>query len=139
MPGPFVQMATLCEKTLQEADGVLSIIRAVDRVVVTAEGPDLPTDLPRGRLPLILVVMLKSDEARGRYPITLRTQQPSGLYLEDRTFDAIFEGEERGFNLILQIDVDAVEGLYWFDVVLNDQLLTRVPLRIMYRRVQAGP
>jgi len=35
-PDSHVQVATLCEKALQEADGVLSIIRAIDRVIVTA-------------------------------------------------------------------------------------------------------
>jgi hypothetical protein len=139
MPGPYVQMATLCERALQEADGVLSIIRAVDRIVVTAEGSDVPTELPQGNLQLTLVIILKSDDARGRHPVSLRIQQPSGVFLPERTFDAMFEGEERGVNVILQLQLEALEGLYWFDVAVNQQLLTRVPLRIMYQRVPTGP
>ena len=65
MPGPHVQVATLCEKALQEADGVLSIIRAIDRVIVTAQGSEVPSELPQGNLQLTLVVILKSDGARG--------------------------------------------------------------------------
>ncbi len=40
---------------------------------------------------------------------------------------------------IMKFAVDAVEGTYWFDVLINDQLLTRVPLRVMYQRVPGGP
>lgn len=139
MPGPHVQVATLCEKALQEADGVLSIIRAIDRVIVTAQGSEVPSELPQGNLQLTLVVILKSDDARGRHPVSLRIQQPSGVYLPERTFDVMFEGEERGVNLILQLQIEALEGLFWFDVAVNQQLLTRVPLRVMYQRVPTSP
>lgn len=139
MPGPHVQVATLCEKALQEADGVLSIIRVIDRITVTAQGSEVPTELPQGSLPLTLVVTLKSEDARGRHPVSLRIQQPSGVYLPKREFDVMFEGEERGVNLILQLGREALEGLFWFDVAVNENLLTRVPLRVMYQRVPIGP
>lgn len=139
MPGPYVQLATLCEKVLQEADGVLSIIRVIDRIIVTAQGSEVPTELPQSNLELTLVVTLKSDDARGRHPVSLRIQQPSSVYLPERTFDVMFEGEERGVNLILRLQLEAVEGLYWFEVAVNQQLLTRVPLRVMYQRVPTGP
>ena len=135
MSGPYVQLATICEKALQEADGVLSIIRAVDRLTLTAQGTNVPDELPQGMLQPTLVVALKSDDARGRHPVTLRIQQPSGLYLPERSFDVMFEGEERGVNLILQLQIEAEEGLYWFEILVNDQLLTRVPLRVIYQRI----
>jgi hypothetical protein len=32
------------------------------------------------------------------------------------------------------------EGVYWFDVFLNDQFMTRMPFRLTYNLVrQAGP
>ncbi len=139
MPGPYIQVATLCETALQEANGVLSIIRSIDRIVVTAQGTQMPTELPEGNLSLTLVIMLKSDDARGRHPVTVRIQRPDGVTLPPHDFDVMFEGEERGVNLILQLQVEALEGLYWFDVLVNEQLLTRVPLRVIYQRVPAGP
>jgi hypothetical protein len=139
MPGPYVQVATLCERVLQEADGVLSVIRVIDRIVVTARGPDAPVELPQGRMRLTLVVALKSDDARGRHPVTVRVQQPSGLYLEDQSFDVLFEGEERGVNIIVDVELEAIEGLYWFEVHVNERVLTRVPLRVIYQRVPVGP
>jgi hypothetical protein len=141
MPGPYVQLAAVCDKVLQEADGTLSLIRVIDRFTVTAHGPgpgELPAELPEGNLDVTLVVALKADDARGRYPISLRIQQPSGAYLPERSFDAMFEGGERGVNLILRLQLEALEGLYWFDVSMNERLLTRVPLRIIYQRIPSG-
>jgi hypothetical protein len=141
MPGPYVQLAAFCEKVLREADGALSLIRVIDRLTVTAHGPgsgELPAELPEGNLHVTLVVTLKADDARGRYPISLRVQQPSGVYLPERSFDAMFEGEERGVNLILDLQVEALEGLYWFDVSINERLLTRIPLRVIYQRIPGG-
>lgn len=136
MPGPHVQVATFCEKVLQEQDGVLSIIRAVDRIILSAPAAGAPAELPEGGVvPATLVVCLKADDAHGRHPITVRGQQPSGVYLPDQTFDATFERDERGVNLVLNMGLPAMEGLYWFDVLVNDALLTRVPLRVMYQRV----
>ena len=41
-------------------------------------------------------------------------------------------------NLILQLQIEALEGLFWFDVAVNQQLLTRVPLRVTYQRISTG-
>jgi hypothetical protein len=138
VPGPYVTVATICEKVLQEADGVLSIIRSVDRMNITVTGPGAPTELPQGVIQPTLVVCLKSDDAMGRHPLNVRVQQPTGLMLPTQTFDVMFEGAERGVNLILQMQLEAIEGLYWFEVLLNESLLTRVPLRIVYQRIPSG-
>jgi hypothetical protein len=139
MPGPYVQLATFCEKVLQEADGVLSVIRAVDRIVLTAQGEGAPDELPQLPLNLSFVLALKPDEARGRHTLTLTVQQPSGLSLPPRDFDVMFEGDERGVNVVMQMQLEAIEGLYWLDVTLGGTLLTRVPLRVMYQRIPSGP
>jgi hypothetical protein len=141
MPGPHVQVATFCEKVLQEQDGVLSVIRAIDRIMLSASAAaGAPAELPEGGiLPATLLIALKAGDAQGRHPITVRAHQPSGAYLPDQTFDAMFERDERGVNLVLNMGLPAIEGLYWFEVLVNDSLLTRVPLRIMYQRVPGTP
>lgn len=140
MPGPHVQLATFCEKVLAEQDGVLSVIRVIDRFIVSVNTEGAPAELPEGGiLPATLVVSLRAGDARGRHPVTIRAQQPSGAYLPDQTFDATFEGDERGVNLLLNIGIGAIEGLYWFEILVNDTLLTRVPLRIMYQRLPSTP
>lgn len=138
MPGPYISAATFCEKILQERDGVNSIIRSIDRVTLTSEG-GAPAELPEGGLlNLTLFVALKADDAKGRHPISIQAQDPRGQSREPMNFDVNFEGEERGVNLILQVSIEAIEGLYWFDVSINHRLLSRVPLRVSYQRLP-GP
>lgn len=141
MPGPYVQMATICEKVLQEADGVISAIRCIDRLMISAQaldGGSAPEELPEGKVGVTLLVMLKADDAKGRHPVAVRVQLPSGVYTPAQQFDAMFEGDERGVNLIMNLQLDAIEGLYWFEVSVNGALLSRVPLRLMYQRVPSG-
>jgi hypothetical protein len=135
MSGPYVQLATFCDRVLQEQDGVLSIIRMVDRINVSAQGTDAPAELPDSRVKTTLVVILKSDDARGRHELKIRVNLPSGQTAEEQKLDVIFDGDERGVNLILEMEFAVIEGLYWFDVLLNEQLLTRVPLRVSYQRI----
>jgi hypothetical protein len=44
--GPYLQMAVFCDRVLQEKGGVISIIRVVDRLIITATGPDDRSALP---------------------------------------------------------------------------------------------
>lgn len=135
MPGPYVQMATFCERVLMEQDGVASVIRVIDRLIANAP-VGAPAEIPEGVvLSATLAIFFKADDAHGRFPVTLRPQQPSGVYLPDQTYDVTFEGDERGVNLVINLGIPAMEGLYWFDVMVSERLLTRVPLRIMYQRV----
>jgi hypothetical protein len=51
----------------------------------------------------------------------------------------LFEGAEHGANLVFELDwLAAQEGLHWFDVVVDDARVTRVPLRIAYLRQETG-
>jgi hypothetical protein len=46
------------------------------------------------------------------------------------------EGDDRGVQLTLNLGFLAEEeGLFWFEVFLLEQLVTKVPLRIVYQRV----
>lgn len=134
--GPHVQLATFCDKVLVERDGVLSVIRAIDRIMVVAAGQNVPTEIPEGqRVTPTLVVSLRSDQATGRHTVTIDGEQPDGSHLPTATFDVMFEGADRGVNAVIPMVLEPQEGLYWFNVRLGDQLLSRVPLRIMYQRM----
>lgn len=138
--GPHLQVAAFCEKVIEDKEGVLSLIRVVDQITSTAVGPDVPEEMPAFTLSGIsLVISLKADQARGRYAIKLRPEDPSGHQLPFLETPIQLEGGERGVNVVspLQILIEH-EGLYWFDVFFsagaaNDRLLTRMPLRVVYR------
>ncbi len=127
--------AVLCERVLSEHDGVNSLIRIVDRITQTAMGPEPPEDMPSSVHTLWLYIAFKSGSARGVKQLTVRINKPAGS-LPANTFPINFEGEDdRGINLSLQMQVEIdVPGLWWFDVSLDNQHVTRIPLRVIYLR-----
>ena len=134
--GPYIQMAGFCEQVLQENTGVLSLIRVVDTITHGAQGPGAPAEMPPFKYPLKLVLMLKSGRSKGRYDLKVVTELPSGELKEPLTQSIQLEGEERGVNRIIQMQMEfTLEGLHWFKVHLDDSVLTRVPLRVKYDRV----
>lgn len=137
--GPYVQVAAFCERVMEEKDGVLSLIRIVDLINHTESGADPPQDLPAFRYPLNLVLILKPGRARGRTEILVTPELPSGEAGPPMTLPMRFDGETRGTNVIGKIDMEwTMEGLYWFNVTISGQLLTRLPVEIRYSRQVTG-
>jgi len=137
--GPYLQLAVLCEKALREADGVLSLIRVVDRVTHTARGSEAPEEMPEVRYPLTLVITLKAGTARGRHEVTVTPELPSGEQMPPVLTTVQMEGVSRGVNIVSQIDIPfKLEGLYWFNILFDGVLLTRVPLEMHYSRMVTG-
>lgn len=149
--GPYVAVAAACEKVLQEQDGVLSLIRLIDRLIINAAGPEAPDEMPPVPVQFTLVLVMKAGGARGRYSIHLTMEAPSGEKMAmELNLPLVMEGEDRGVNLVIPVGIAVEqEGLYWFDVYLADprvpdheeELLTRVPLRVVYQpqRFAAAP
>ena len=132
--GPFLSAALLCEKVLEEKDGVKSAIRIVDRVTHSALGPNPPDQMEPFDYGLTLLIKLKSGSARGIHTLQVRLVKPSGESPTPLRQSVFFEGEEdRGIDVIGQMTIrfDQV-GIHWFHIYLNDIRLTQIPLRIIY-------
>ena len=139
--GPYLNAALLCEKVLQEKDGVLSIIRAIDRITITAisTGPALPEGTPLGVVAFTFVVVIRSGVFKGTASIKLAINSPSGDSVGETSLEVFLEGDDRGVNLVSPMQFPVQEdGLYWIDVTCNNQLFTRVPLRVIFQRVSQG-
>lgn len=133
---PYVQVAAICQAALQEPTGFLSLVRLIDRLPLAG-----PTDemQPQPLHNLVLVIVLKSGSMKGKYNIKVVPETPSGRKLQGPQLSALFEGEERGVAAVLPLGIVAEEeGLYWFDVILEQDLLTRIPLRLIYQKMQPG-
>ena len=142
--GPFVQAAFLCERVLQEQDGVISIIRIVDRFTTIVHGPQAPESMPSLPLNATLFICLKSGFVRGRHDIEVEIFGPSGQPVPPGKLSVptLFEGDaDRGVNLILPFGfMPKEEGLYWFDIRFEKRTLTRVPLRLVFQPLPtSGP
>lgn len=140
--GPYLSAALVCERVIQEQDGVLTAIRIIDRIIQSAIGVEAPDEMPSFGVNITLLVVLKAGAARGRHQVRITIEAPSGEQMpQEATLPVLLEGEERGVNLILTLGFLAEqEGLYWFNVYFGDQdtLLTRVPLRIVYQPQRLG-
>lgn len=138
--GPWLTAALICERVLQEADGTLSAIRIVDRITNSAIGQGTPAEMPPMPVNLTLLIALKAGAAHGRHDLKVELEGPNGLRTPvAETISVLFEGEDRGANVVLALNwIAQHEGLYWFDVVLNERLVSRVPLRVVYLRQETG-
>lgn len=135
--GPFISVACICQTPLQEAQGNLSIIRIMDRVGVVGTTPQMQ---PQPLQNLVLVVILRSGSLGESHRVRIVPLTPNGTTLPAMEMTMLFEGNDRGPALIMPVSLVATEeGLYWFDVYLESQLLTRIPLRVIYQRAQAFP
>ena len=130
--GPHLAMAVLCERVLQERDGVLSLIRIVDRFTVVG----VSKEMAPSPLQTTLVIVFKSGATTGKHIIRIRPIPPSGNAMPEQEFPALFEGRDRGVGIVAQIGfVLNEEGLYWIDVYFEDAIVTRIPMMVLYQRV----
>jgi hypothetical protein len=142
--GPYLQAAFFCERLLQETDGVLSAIRMVDHVTAQLTGQESAAPTPSVPVNLTFLVSFKTGRARGNRNLTIVTAPPDGPSpiepSQDYTQTILFEGpDDRGDTIIMPIAMSAgQEGVYWFDVFLDERLLTRVPLRVEIPRQTLG-
>src|SRR5579859_3245904 len=125
--GPHVSVACVCQVAMQEASGVLSIIRLTDRIQVLGVTPQMQ---PQPLQNLALVIVLRSGSLRESHSVKIVPLSPSMKELPSAESSVLFEGDDRGPAIITPVSLVATEeGLYWFDVYLEQQLLTRIPLR----------
>ena len=137
--GPYLAAAFLCETVLQERDGILSAIRIVDRIIATASGPSAPQQMPPVAVNLTALIIFRSGDAKGSFTVKIQPVSPSGFRTPEVALPIFLEGDDRGANLVSIIAFQArEEGLYWFDVSLNKDLITRMPLRVVYQRIAVG-
>lgn len=87
-----------------------------------------------------LVILMKSGMHRGNSEIRMEPTDPSRSPMPTLTFPVFFEGDDyRGSGIVGPIIIPVREpGVYWFGILVDGQLVTRVSLQIVYQRI-AGP
>ena len=132
--GPYVSAACFAENVLQESDGVHSLIRIVDRLNIAVKTKGRTQKPLKIMKSLILYVSLKCGGERGSHELEIVPIKPGGERLPSKGNPIHFEGPEyRGINIIVKmsIEIDG-EGTWWFEILHRKQLLTRVPLDVIY-------
>jgi hypothetical protein len=130
--GPYLQMAVLCQAVLQEQSGQISLIRITDSLGLAGPAKEMQPQ----PLMLHMVVTFRAGFAHGKYSVKVVGNSPSHTEFEVGEQSPYFEGEDRGVNVVFLTNLMLQEeGVYWFDVLLQDTFVTRVPLRIVYQQV----
>jgi hypothetical protein len=141
--GPYLSAALLCEKVLQEASGVKSAIRIIDRVTRTAAMPNPPREMEPFEYDINLLIKLKVGRVRGTHTIQIRLVKPSGESPPPIDQTALFEGEDdRGVDIVVNMHLKFDQpGTHWFDIFYDDNRLTKIPLRVVYipQVIRIGP
>lgn len=143
--GPFIA-AMLCERVLEEKDGVKTVVRIIDRVTRQIVGPTVPAAMEPFDYPLTLFIKLTPGNVHGTYGISIHIVDPSGDSEQVGGTTVNFEGQEdRGADIVGPIPFKAtMPGVFWFEIYLEDrgkhELLTRLPFRVIYLpRIIAAP
>jgi hypothetical protein len=128
---PILQMAVFCERILEEADGVISVMRIVDKVVVSTDKDEFQP----GVIELGVVVAFKSGDAAGKFHLELVGREPTGKVTFKVVSDLELKGGGHGSRIAKRIPIPVtMVGLYWVDVLLDSRRVTRMPLEILYQK-----
>jgi hypothetical protein len=74
---------------------------------------------------------LKSGPVTGDHTIRVFVENPAGKRQEVFSHAVKLMGKDHGQNIILNIMFGIEQdGLYWFDVAFDEEVLTRIPLTV---------
>lgn len=140
MPGPiepYLKLGAICERVLQEKDGVLSIIRMVDQFTLTVAGKEPPDQLPEGEA--LLTIVMSWVGGLGRHEAVFNIVSPSGeAQPSPRSWSFTLDAINRGHNIIVTLPVKIRrEGIYWIEFILNGQVKSRIPFQIQYEPLES--
>jgi hypothetical protein len=132
---PILLATLFCESVLEEANRTLSVIRIMDRVTV-----QIPADFPEGAKPLVHIsglIALRSGDFIGDAILEIFMNTPSGTRQRVQEFRLPLPGGHQGMNLKMDIKLGLEsEGIYWFDVLVNQEHRSRMPLEVVFQRLQ---
>lgn len=136
---PYLTAALLCEKVLEEKSGTLSAVRIIDRLEY-----ELQTNVPelakldiKPIIPFTALICLKSGPVVGKVKVSFDGIRPSGKSKRLITLEVDLKGGDQGQNLVLNMGITVEEeGLHWFEVRVDEALLTKIPLMLVPKPVQ---
>jgi hypothetical protein len=136
---PYLVAALVCERLIVEKDGVVSLIRLVDNMnttVVIAVDSDPIKAASTLTVPLqfALFLSLRAGPARGKREVLVNFYEPSGdLRFQLGPYAMVFTSKAQGHNVNVNIGINLAmkdSGIYWFEVVMGEIVLTRLPFTV---------
>jgi methyl coenzyme M reductase subunit C len=159
-PKPLVAAAFVCERILEEPGGIFSAIRIVDiwtlkAVALSVVGHGIPEGalaqvtpaaqqdvLDATQLSINALVMIKAGDVRGKHEMRVRLRNPAGKPTDlPQRMPVDFDTDDpaTGANIKLHFVMPGKnpEGLCWIEILWDEELLTRIPLKL--RREPQAP
>ena len=139
---PYVAVAVACEKVQEEKDNVMTIVRVVDRILLTLPAHGMPDTIQEpGALvpkfgvpgvPFSLAIFLRPEGMRGIHQVTLQMVAPSGKAKSVKEWPVNTDEMAGGINFNIGIVLAATEGYgtYAFNVLWNGDFLTKIPVTL---------
>lgn len=132
---PYLRIGAICDLVLEEQMGVLSLIRLIDTLEVTAEGMEVPDELPPGQATITAVMSWVGG--LGSYEAKVKVITPTGDTIETMTFPFHLDSLIRAQNIIVKLAIPVQkDGVYWVEFLLGDEVRSRVPWRVLYKRIK---
>jgi hypothetical protein len=131
--GPYVAMAVFCQRLDRQPDGTVDVVGVVDGISLSRDalpgGDSIDAAAPVVRL--LGLVSIRAGAVRGRHTLALRGHFPDGEMGAALTRPIELTDQAPGATIGFPFELEAREaGTYWFDVLFDDALLTRVPLLV---------
>lgn len=128
----IVEFAVLCESALLEANGTLSVIRIINRMYPPY--PDMPYVSRRIDLALLLIQGRTDPDLQ---TIRLDLLSPDGVRQEGARNEFAFPDGQRTMPQVFVVDFTGDQnGVYWFEIWLNNRLRKRLPLQVLIPAVE---
>ena len=126
--GPYVALAVFCTRIDRQTDGSTDVVGVVE--TLNLDSPFSPP-ITNNSLMMTAVVSVRGDTMRGAYPLAIRGHYPDGTPGTTLSQLIEFSDAQPTATIALPIQIAIGElGEYWFDVTLDQQLLTRVRLDV---------
>ncbi len=133
MKGPYLFIAFACPSMPE--DGKMDVHNLPGKLNVEGDAETMPS-FP---LNLTLFIGLIAGEYTGKAQVSVKPVSPSK---EEYTLISEQVEFKKPFNHRVHIKVSVEDftikqqGVYWFDVHLENSLITRIPIEVIYRRVE---
>ena len=142
--GPIFVSAFACEKILREVDGMITPVRLLTAFHAPPIEITFNEDPPRveyryAPVYFTIVIIFVSDQSE-RFAVTLTGKKPDGTALGGgpQPGSIEMEGGLAGASLIYSLNVPSEqEGEYWFDIFIDEDLVSRVPILIFHRSTES--
>ena len=143
--GPYLSIAVVCEQIIRGKDGRITVVNVLDQVTHTSRGPDAPDEMPPFTIEAKALIVLRAGSSRGRFAIKIQPEDPSGEQRPSVEIPIQFGPGNPAAPATVALEPLTLEftqeGLHWIDVFFvpapgkggEDQLLTRIPLTVVYQ------